>query len=337
MAFSATHLERLWVAAGGNPNKARLAAAIALAESSGKVNASSHNPVSGGTNKGLWQIDAGSHPDSTYNPLGNAKAAVRISKKGKDFSAWETYATGAYKKHLPSAAHPASLRGSMLTPRVRTTPGVSRAPERAQAALGFLFAQSHQDPGPLSAAGISTLPYYGQNGLLSLVQTLGSLQDTPPKTNVSFKRQRFGGAGGGGGYTNPFGRASVKRGRTDQGVDYSGRGPLLALGDAVVTKAMSGGSGWPEGGYVEYKLLSGPHAGRHVYYAEGLRPHVRVGQRVRAGQKVAAITGKSIEVGWAAGGPGTQTYARTHGGYSEGQVTRPGRRFGRLLTRIGAP
>lgn len=92
----------------------------------------------------------------------------------------------------------APLSGSLITPRVKTTPGVSRAPERAQAALGFLFAQSHQDPGALAAAGVTTQPYYGQNGLLSLVETLGSLQDTPAKMNVSFKKQRFGGASGGG-------------------------------------------------------------------------------------------------------------------------------------------
>lgn len=37
---------------------------------------------------GLWQIHPRWHPDATYDPLGNARAAYRISGGGADWSAW---------------------------------------------------------------------------------------------------------------------------------------------------------------------------------------------------------------------------------------------------------
>src|SRR5271165_3693949 len=74
-------------------------AAIALAESGGDPN------VTGKAGeKGLWQI----YPKvwgslATYDPLGNAKAAVHVlSVQG--LSAWTTYTSGAYKHFLGSAA-----------------------------------------------------------------------------------------------------------------------------------------------------------------------------------------------------------------------------------------
>lgn len=38
--------------------------------------------------RGLWQVHPLYHPDSTYDPLGNARAAVRISAGGRDWSQW---------------------------------------------------------------------------------------------------------------------------------------------------------------------------------------------------------------------------------------------------------
>lgn len=37
---------------------------------------------------GLWQIHPAYHADATYDPLGNAHAAYRISNGGRDWSAW---------------------------------------------------------------------------------------------------------------------------------------------------------------------------------------------------------------------------------------------------------
>jgi hypothetical protein len=38
--------------------------------------------------RGFWQIHPAYHPDSTYDPLGNAEAMVRISGGGVDWSPW---------------------------------------------------------------------------------------------------------------------------------------------------------------------------------------------------------------------------------------------------------
>jgi hypothetical protein len=34
---------------------------------------------------------------ATYNPIGNAKAAIAISSNGHNWRAWTTYVTGAYR------------------------------------------------------------------------------------------------------------------------------------------------------------------------------------------------------------------------------------------------
>ena len=152
------------------------------------------------------------------------------------------------------------------------------------------------------------------------------------------KAQRSAGLGPGT-YVNPLGRASVTPERIDMGVDYAGRGPLLAIGAALITAATRS-SGWPGGGWVSYRLLDGPDAGKMVYYAEGIVPAVRVNQVVRAGQPVAAIipgSGPGIEIGWAGNALG-ETYARAYGGgYSEGQRTAAGQAFSDFIQSLGAP
>jgi Lysozyme like domain/LysM domain len=86
-----TGLERLWIAAGGSPGAAFVAAEIAMAESGGRQYAT--GPAG---ERGYWQI----HPDhgslSTYDPFGNARAAVIISGNGSNWGAWTTYTSGAY-------------------------------------------------------------------------------------------------------------------------------------------------------------------------------------------------------------------------------------------------
>jgi hypothetical protein len=142
------------------------------------------------------------------------------------------------------------------------------------------------------------------------------------------------------GYVNPLADASVKAERIDQGVDYAGTGTLGALGPGVVTQVVHSGSGWEGGGYVEYKLTSGPYAGRYVYYAEGVTPTVSVGQTLQPGQAVATIipgSSSGIEIGFAAG-QGEESYANAYGGgYSEGQLTAAGQAFSNLIASLGAP
>jgi len=112
--YSFPELQSLWIAAGGDPDKAEVAAAVAMAESRGRSRARSRNP-SGGTNRGLWQIDDGSHEDSTFDPLGNARAAVRISKNGEDWGAWEAFVKGRHKPFLVGKAPDKSLLEKLAT------------------------------------------------------------------------------------------------------------------------------------------------------------------------------------------------------------------------------
>jgi LysM repeat protein len=86
-------LEELWQDAGGSAGEAIMAASIAMAESAGNQYA-----LSPTDDVGYWQINYPSWGPSlaTYNPLGNAKAAVRISANGMNWSPWTTYTSGAY-------------------------------------------------------------------------------------------------------------------------------------------------------------------------------------------------------------------------------------------------
>jgi LysM repeat protein len=91
--LSCSGLERLWDAAGGNPAHAFIAAEIAMAESGGRQFA--HSPTN---DFGYWQINGGHGPAmATYNPLGNARAAISISGDGTNWSPWTTYTSGAYR------------------------------------------------------------------------------------------------------------------------------------------------------------------------------------------------------------------------------------------------
>jgi LysM repeat protein len=84
-------LETLWERAGGSPYRAKVAAAIAMAESSGEEYA-----TGSAGERGYWQISPVHGLLSTYDPLGNARAAVILSGDGTDWSAWTTYTSGAY-------------------------------------------------------------------------------------------------------------------------------------------------------------------------------------------------------------------------------------------------
>ena len=86
-------LEALWEAAGGSHAEAFMAAEIAMAESGGQQYA-----VSPTNDYGYWQIN-GSHGPAlaTFNPIGNANAAIAISNDGSNWGPWTTYVTGAYQ------------------------------------------------------------------------------------------------------------------------------------------------------------------------------------------------------------------------------------------------
>lgn len=102
--YNKSTLESLWTGNGGAATTANVASAVALAESSGQSQATSSNP-DGGTNVGLWQLDtkgvgAGHTVAELQDAQTNARVTIMGSANGTNWSAWETYATGAYKKYL---------------------------------------------------------------------------------------------------------------------------------------------------------------------------------------------------------------------------------------------
>lgn len=90
--LSCRGLEELWEQAGGSPARAVMAASIAMAESSGEQFAT--GPAG---ERGYWQIHPDHGPLSTYDPLGNARAAVAISGDGTNWTPWTTFTSGAYQ------------------------------------------------------------------------------------------------------------------------------------------------------------------------------------------------------------------------------------------------
>ncbi len=126
------------------------------------------------------------------------------------------------------------------------------------------------------------------------------------------------------------------KGRTDMGVDYSGKGVIPVLADAKIisVKAPHSHSGWPgapgadhndNGAYITYQILSGPHKGKTVFVAENITPTVKVGQVLKAGQVLALAhgTGALTEQGWAGANGSPKAYSY----YKEGQVTPDGKDF----------
>jgi LysM repeat protein len=85
-------LEALWEAAGGSHAEAFMAAEIAMAESGGQQYA-----VSPTNDYGYWQINGSHGALATFNPIGNANAAIIISNDGSNWDPWTTYVTGAYQ------------------------------------------------------------------------------------------------------------------------------------------------------------------------------------------------------------------------------------------------
>lgn len=97
--YTFAQLEGLWIQAGGDRASAPIMAAIAMAESGGRVDAENKSNSDGSTDRGLWQINSVHGSLSTFDPMGNAKAAVKI-KGTQGLKAWTVYRTGAYKEFL---------------------------------------------------------------------------------------------------------------------------------------------------------------------------------------------------------------------------------------------
>ncbi|MDA8356694.1 MAG: M23 family metallopeptidase [Actinomycetota bacterium] len=143
---------------------------------------------------------------------------------------------------------------------------------------------------------------------------------------------------GSGGYSNPLRAiAALSPERIDQGVDYSGYGPIYAIGDGVVLSTVN--SGWPGGTFIAYRLTSGPAAGLAVYAAEDINPAVSIGQQVTPSTVLGTMYEgpDGIETGWSDPSGDGDTMARDYGQFSGTNSTAFGYNFSQLLQSVGAP
>ena len=129
--------------------------------------------------------------------------------------------------------------------------------------------------------------------------------------------------------------------RVDEGVDFSGTGPVYALGDAIVTSATGEAGGWPGGGWITYQLIDGPAAGLQVYVAEDITPTVQVGERLTPSTVVGYMFEgpDGIEIGWAAlnGLAASQLTEAAATGEADVFPTTVGLNFEDLLISLGVP
>jgi murein DD-endopeptidase MepM/ murein hydrolase activator NlpD len=130
--------------------------------------------------------------------------------------------------------------------------------------------------------------------------------------------------------------------RIDQGVDFTGAGPVYPLGDAIITNASSTNYGWPDGGWITYRLTDGPGAGLTVFIAEDVRPTVSVGQHVTSKTVIANMFhgNAGIETGWGmASGFTAESQLAEAGGISGAGPfpTNVGLNFEELLQALGVP
>ena len=143
-------------------------------------------------------------------------------------------------------------------------------------------------------------------------------------------------------YLNPLRNANgLVPERVDEGVDFSGTGPVYALGDGVVTSATGEAGGWPGGGWITYQLTNGPGQGLQVYVAEDITPTVQVGQHVTPSTVLGYMFEGSdgIETGWAAlnGLAPSELSEASAVGQADVFPTTVGLNFEDLLVSLGVP
>jgi murein DD-endopeptidase MepM/ murein hydrolase activator NlpD len=141
-----------------------------------------------------------------------------------------------------------------------------------------------------------------------------------------------------GGYADPLRSISaLSPERIDQGVDYSGYGPIYAVGDGVVLNTVN--AGWPGGTFITYRLTDGPAAGLVVYVAEDVEPLVQVGQQVTPATVLGTMYEgpDGIETGWSDPSGQGYTMAHDYDQFDGANSTAFGDNFSQLLASLGAP
>lgn len=173
--LSAGQIARYAYNAGFRGQALVLAVAIALGESSGKVNALGDKTLANskwGYSIGLWQIrslknqyGSGQARDSTRlrDPAFNARAAFQISGGGSNFRPWTVFTKGIYKRYMGQAQQAAaSIAGGDA--RVAASAGTTSvigdlgptgfdagsAKDRAKSLYGYLgWFVDHPEVGPI--------------------------------------------------------------------------------------------------------------------------------------------------------------------------------------------
>lgn len=145
--LSLPQLVQLAQKAGFSPEKAPIAAAIMMGESSGNPFAANEK---GEHSYGLSQINADAHGPIAKTALGNPEQAAslmfKISKGGEDFSPWSVFKNGSYKKFLPGLGTArnevalAAQTSSPAAPPAVIPAGISGGGSPASASLASLGA-----------------------------------------------------------------------------------------------------------------------------------------------------------------------------------------------------
>lgn len=137
-----------------------------------------------------------------------------------------------------------------------------------------------------------------------------------------------------GGGVSPVG-PGLKLGRTDQGVDWSGKGPLYAIGSGTIINVYN--TGWPGGTFIVLKLDNPPVGipSPDIYYAEDITPNVSVGQHVNEGDVIGTATGgpSGIELGFA--DPTAIGRALAAGQFTGNNATLLGQQFKQWISGLG--
>jgi hypothetical protein len=265
--------------------------------------------------------DAAGQPD----PAGRHRRAaspnkhIRIAVTAVAGAALIALAWPAATHWMNQTPHPAgTAKADVLgLPAAGTHRGAVRRPARSRGAAASQQVQAASQQSQLVSVAVATRP--GRHG-------------KPDQARISLA------------YRNPLrGTSGLVPERVDQGVDFSGSGPVYALGDGVVINATDGYStGWPGGGWISYRLTDGPDAGLVVYLAEDVTPTVAAGQHVSPTTVIGNMFdgADGIETGWAQSVPfEPESQLPQAGGIGGGGPfpTRVGLSFEELLRSLGVP
>jgi murein DD-endopeptidase MepM/ murein hydrolase activator NlpD len=246
--------------------------------------------------------------------------------------------SGAIDAAKAAAHRTATAERALHAEQAQATATVNRlaqAQAQAQAALVQDDALLHQIDGTIAgleaAAAFERLAAqrHAEEQALAADQAAQAAAAAPPAPAVNPAP---------GTYVNPLRAiAALNPERIDQGVDYSGYGPIYAIGDGVVLNTVN--SGWPGGTFITYRLTDGPASGLVVYAAEDIQPQVAVGQQVTPNTVLGTMYEgpDGIETGWADASGQGYTMAHDYGQFNGSNSTAFGANFSQLLASLGAP